>query len=132
MGLSFYVQKAEPAGIGFSYFGFHEFRHRIARSCGFHDCFPGTDTDFYKNDRWKEMEETHPMYSLLSHSDCDGNLHPDDCYLIATHFEIILQEWRTELAKNRDIDLENDIDMAEQLAKVMMQCYRHGETLLFM
>jgi len=79
MGLSFCVQYAELTEIGFSYSGFNEFRNRIARYCGFPNAYPDTDGDIYKNHRWKELESTHPMYSFLTHSDCDGEMSPDEC-----------------------------------------------------
>jgi hypothetical protein len=131
MGLDFFIKKEIPTGIGFSYYGFHAFRHRVARYCGFPDVYPDTNTDFYKNDRWKELEETHPIYPLLSHSDCDGEMGPDDCGKVGVHLEVLVREWKIELKETGDPELKYDMEMAEQLSKLMLKCYEDGNVLVF-
>jgi hypothetical protein len=132
MSLSFCVQKIEPTDVGFTYHGFNEFRHRIARSIGLKDVYSLTETDMYHTGRYKEIETTHPMYPLIDHDDAEGDMGPDDCGQVGKYLKIIILEWRKELEDNFSAELKNDIDMAERLSEVMMQCYQHGETLLFM
>jgi len=132
MSLDFCVQKVESTGIGFTYHSFHEFRNRIARYCGFPNAYPDTDGDIYKNFRWKEMESTHPMFPLMDHSDCDGEMDPDDCGKVGAHLKVLADEWKAEPENEDDKDREYDIEMAEKLSEVMLQCYKNDETLLFL
>jgi len=132
MSLSFYVQKIEPTGVGFSFSGFHEFRHRIARSIGLKGVYPWTDTDMYKTLRYKEIESDHPMFPLITHSDCDGSMGPDDCGQVGAYLKTLIPEWEKELDEGYDGELEYDIEEGEKLAELMLQCHENNETLLFL
>ena len=131
MGLSFGVKKVELVGVHFSYSGFNEFRHRIARSCGFPDVYSGTENDFYSSGRWKEMNENHPMFPLLSHSDCEGDMNSEDCGKVGYHLKTLVEVWKAKLVKKYDHNLEHHIGKAEELSRVMIQCNENDETLVF-
>jgi len=131
MGLSFYVQKVEPTGIGFSYSGFDEFRHRIARSIGLKGVYSGTKTSMYKTGSYKQIETTHPMYPFIDHDDNEGELGPENCGQVGAYLKILMQEWRKELEEKPDAGLFFDTNAGEKLADVMLKCYENGETLLF-
>jgi len=141
MSLSFYVQKVEPTGVGFSFGGFNEFRHRIARSIGLKGVYPGTDTDMYRTQRYKEIESDHPMFPLIDHCDCDGSMESDDCGQVGAYLKTLILEWEKELSEyegdlDPDLlydmeDLKRDIEEGEKLADLMLQCYENDETLLF-
>jgi len=131
MSLSFYVQKIEPSGISFSYGGFSGFRHRIARSIGLKDVYPGIDTDMYATGRYKEIESDHPMFPLIDHDDNDGKLEPDDCGQVGAYLKILIPEWEKEFEENHNGDLGDDIEDGKKLADLMLRCYENDETLLF-
>jgi len=133
MSLNFCVQKIESTGVGFSYSGFNEFRHRIARNIGLKGVYPGTDTDMYVSGRYKEIESEHPVYPLIDHDDNDGKLEPDDCGQVGAYLKTLISEWERELDEYPDeIGLEGDIEEGKKLADLMLECYENGETLLFM
>jgi len=133
MGLSFCVQKVEETGVRFSYSGFNDFRHRIARSIGLKDIAIGDkETDIYFTGRYMEIENSHPMYPLIDHEDNDGDLGPDDCGMVGSYLRILIEEWKSELGTSSDIYLEQDIEMGEKLANVMLQCHANNNTLLFL
>jgi hypothetical protein len=132
MGLSFCVLREVHTGIGFSYSGFHDFRHRIARSIGFKDAYSGTDTDIYETGRYKEIETTHPLHPFMTHEDCDGDLSPEDCGKVGAYLKELISEWEKELEGNpSDLDLKFDLQEAKKLSDLMLNCYTNGETLLF-
>lgn len=132
MSLSFCIQKVESTGVGFSYYGFNEFRHRIARSIGLKDVYSMTSTDMYQTGRYKEIEYDHPMYPFIDHDDNEGELGPDDCGQVGSYLEVLLEEWRKELADKYDDGLNNDIIQGQKLAELMLKCNENGYTLLFL
>ncbi|MFF5994258.1 hypothetical protein AAGS61_05825 [Lysinibacillus sp. KU-BSD001] len=87
-----------------SYSAFNRFRRHILRSIG--GTFPPhetTDMEKYdlKSDYWywyvddmgnkTYSYETHPgLYELFSHSDCDGEIQPNMCKILADELESIL------------------------------------------
>jgi hypothetical protein len=126
MSVSFCIQKVVPTGVSLSYDGFHSFRHRVARSCGIKDVYPGTETDLYETGRYKELEGSHPMTAFLEHSDCDGSMGPDDCGQTGMYLKEIIKEWNDE-----DPDEKADLKFAERLVDVMLKCYEERNSLLF-
>jgi hypothetical protein len=131
MSLSFCVEKIESTGVGFSYTGFNKFRHRIARSIGLKGVYPGTDTDMYVTNKYKEIESEHPMFPLIDHNDNDGKLEPDDCGTVGAYLKTLIPEWEKEFDEYPEKELENDIMEGKKLADLMLQCYENNETLLF-
>jgi hypothetical protein len=127
MGLGFGIKRVEHLDIGWSYKGFSEFRHRIARSIWFKDTYSGTDTDIYKTGRFKEIEVTHPLWVLMSHEDCDGFIGPDDCGKIASYLKLVIDEWNKD-----DPDAKYDITEGTKLVEAMNKCCEEGTDLLFM
>ena len=134
MSLSFCVQKVESTGICFSYAAFSQFRHRIGRSLGLKDVYSMTPTDMYMTFRYKEIENTHPLYPLIDHNDSDGALGPDECGQVGAYLkEGLLPEWKKELEEGGSNDeLDYDIKQGERLADLMLKCYENGDTLLFL
>jgi len=132
MSLSFCVQKVEHTDVGFSYSGFNEFRHRIARSIGLKDVHSGDDTDMYTTGRYKEIEISHPMFPLIDHDDNDGELGPDDCGMVGAYLKTLIPEWEKELGQEHDKELEYDISMAKKMVDLMLRCSDNNETLLFL
>jgi len=133
MSLSFYIEKIESTGVGFSYIGFNKFRHRIARSIGLKGVYPGTDTDMYVTLRYKEIESSHPMFPLIDHDDNDGKLEPADCGTVGSYLKILIPEWEKEFEEYPDEkELESDIEEGNKLADLLLQCHENNEVLLFM
>jgi len=133
MSLSFCIEKIEHTGVGFSYIGFNKFRHRIARSIGLKGVYPGTDTDMYITLRYKEIEESHPMFPLIEHEDSDGKLYPCDCGPAGAYLKTLIPEWEKELEEYPDErELASDIEEGKKLADLMIQCHKNNESLLFM
>lgn len=84
MGLDFTHTDAH-----FSYGDFGEFRRALARWEGFDldamagHCAPwrGDDPLTHQNRPWDEIDV--PLKPLLNHSDCDGDLSPEECAQVA-------------------------------------------------
>jgi len=142
MSLSFYVQKVEPTGVGFTYREFSRFRHRIARSIGLKGVYPGPGTDMYFSLKYLEIPSEHPAFLLIAHSDCDGSMGPDDCGQAGAYLKTLIPEWEKEISeyegdldpdlKSDMEDLKSDIEEGKKLADLMLQCHENNETLLFL
>jgi hypothetical protein len=81
----------------------------------------------YKTGRYKDIEASHPIYPLLDHSDCDGEMGPDDCGQVGMQLKEIVKEWKGE-----DLEEQYLIEFGNKLADVMLKCFREGNTLLFL
>lgn len=105
--------------IGFSYIGFNNFREELAEKIG---CNLREMEGFCENGKPWEPFKDDPLWKLLFHSDCDGELSADDCGAIAHRLVAI----STEMPK-KDCIREQAID----LAFVMMKHYKNDTTLFF-
>jgi hypothetical protein len=132
MSLSFCVQKIEDADLGFGFGEFSRFRHRIAQSIGLKDVYAGTDTDMYETKRYIEIGETHPIYPLIEHSDCNGDMEPEECGQVGNYLKALIPLWEKEMELGTSDELlENDIQKGKALVELMLKCYKNDETLLF-
>ena len=71
--------------------------------------------------RWEDLPE-HPLFPLLHHSDCDGDLSPELCLTIAPALRDAVATWDDE---------DYDKTMALLLAKAMDICAMAGRRLIF-
>lgn len=94
MGIGFSGTKAS-----WSYSGFSHFRRRL---------IPDGQND--------------PIRIFLGHSDCDGELSPDECALIAPRIRYLIKDWDRE-----DYDRKN----ATELADAMEECVIDNKPLIF-
>lgn len=67
---------------------------------------------------WNSVEDD--IVPLLSHSDCDGFIPPEQCHLIAARLSDLIQTWD-----------DNDYDkiQAKSLIDGLNYCYEHNEEL---
>jgi hypothetical protein len=117
-----------------SYTGFNHFRTRLAASEGFDlDEMQG----FSKGDRfgddyepgtrpWDEV--TSALKPLLNHSDCDGELTPEECAQVAPRLREVADGWPNDGVGMRDAF---DHRGALALAECMEICAAHDESLVF-
>jgi len=112
MGLNF-----SHAEASWSYSGFDEFRHRLALEAGIDlymmDGFGG-DIPF------DSVED--PIKPLLDHSDCDGELTPEECSTIAPRLRELVSNW---------FDDDYDKTNASRLAYGMELAASNKENLRF-
>lgn len=83
-------------GLGFSHCkaswsctGFNSFRRRLANAVGI-------DLDTWWLLGGLEGDRTNypdPIYLLLDHSDCDGDLPPEECRVIAPRLRELVKDW---------------------------------------
>lgn len=116
-------------GLGFShsdahwsYHGFMEFRTHLANSIGI-------DLDMMKGfggDRKWPSAENEPLIHLLYHSDCDGELTPEQCKVIAPRLREIVSSW-----PDSDYKVMYDKKNALLLADGMEEAAANGEPLEF-
>ena len=87
---------------GWSYSGFHRFRQRLAEAVGINDLddMAGFRPLFYDqqnptehpNLSWQPYEDD-PIRILLNHSDCDGELTPDECRAVWPRLREMVKDW---------------------------------------
>jgi hypothetical protein len=83
MGLDFNLTKAH-----WSYSGFNNFRRRIASIIGIElDNMVG----FGGKISWDTIDDN--IKPLLSHSDCDGELSPEDCKIVEPRLRELVKYW---------------------------------------
>lgn len=112
MGLDFNNSDAHWA-----YSGFMRFRSRLAE----HEGFSLADMQGFDGSRpWDEI--TTAIKPLLDHSDCDGELTPEECAQVAPRLREILATWNPD---------EYDTKSGYELADGMDDCARNGESLEF-
>lgn len=111
MGLNFKIMRADydSCGASWSYGGFADFRNRLCSSLGIYlekmEGFGGV--------RIWDKYHCLPLYPLLNHSDCDGNLTYDQCQTIAPALRDVVKDWLDD-----DYDKINAIRLAEGMESV--------------
>lgn len=117
MGLDFSHTDAHWA-----YSGFNRFRTRVAAVLGFDlDRMEG----FHGDRSWDSVPSAtdEPLIDLLNHSDCDGELTPEQCERIAPRLREAVSLWPAD---------DYDRIKAEMLADGMELAAQSGEPLEFM
>jgi hypothetical protein len=137
MGLDF-----SHADAHWSYSGFNRFRRRVAAAVGIElDRMEGyhrshqlmAQFDRYLVDGTISAPETpveaipwsiisSPLVALLDHSDCDGELSPEECATIAPALEAICLAWEED-----DFDRQQGLLLVEGLR----ECAESGEAMEF-
>ena len=111
MGLDFHGSEAH-----WSYGGFDRFRTKLAAAIGM---------DFDEFCEGKPVSEANvkdPVFPLLNHSDCDGDMLPEICAQVAPRLRELVAPWP---------DGNYDKKKALLLAEGMDECAKRGERLLF-
>jgi hypothetical protein len=121
MGIDF------DGGASWSYGGYFEFRHRIARYYSF---FPQNVKNMYKTGEYALLSKE-PIYPLIIASDDEGKFSPRECKEMVPCLRTIIQPWKLTLDLFEDIDLCHDIKQGELLIKAMERCARCNKPLLF-
>jgi hypothetical protein len=117
MGLRFSHCKAS-----WSCTGFNSFRRRLANEIGF-------DLDLWWTLGALEGDRTtyrDPIELLLDHSDCDGELPPEECKVIAPRLRELIKDWPDGIFAGG-----YDKEMALLLAEGMERAAEAGEALDF-
>lgn len=120
MGLDFSHGSAHWA-----YSGFMRFWEMLAREEG----FELREMQGYHGDRAWDTVQT-DLEPLLNHSDCDGELTPQECAQVAPRLREILAKWKEE--RTHDLaDDDYDVYAGLALCDAMEQCAELGEVLEF-
>lgn len=121
MGIDFRVTGSNMERPRWSYGGFNRFRTRLAKLIGLNlkemvgfggvIPFPSPDAE--------------PIVYLLDHSDCDGDMPPDQCRVVAPRLEQLLFQL--------DVSCDDDYDheQGQRLATLMRDAARLEERLIF-
>lgn len=113
MGLDFNYSE-----VCWGYINFGEFRRKLAVEIGVNlDSMEG----FGGIIPWKNVKED-AIIDFLDHSDCDGNLTPQQCGAIAPRLVELVADWE---------DDDRDKVKALELAEDMQWCYANDKTLEF-
>lgn len=115
MGLDF-----DGADAHWSYSGFNRFREKVASSIGIN---LNEMYGFGGPKDWKAVK--HPLKALLYHSDCDGNLSPKQCALVAPALRLVIKKWE------KNIENAHDISQGLKLARGMFHCAKKNKSLRF-
>jgi len=101
MGLEFL-----PSNVRMSYSRFHKFRCDLAAEIGinFNEmegcCENGIPWDGFTDD----------IVPFLKHSDCDGELGPDECRRIAPRLRELVAGWQDSVNKSQALELADDME----------------------
>lgn len=123
MGVAFSHPKAPREYPSWSYSGFNDFRIKLWKHLG------------HSEDEWREHPSTddiaaivgdHPLRPLLAHSDCDGELTPDECRIVAPALRSALESLRKE-----GVAEWYDVMMGTRLADGMDEAAAANEPLIF-
>jgi hypothetical protein len=114
--------------VNWSYFGFHDFRVKLAREIGIdlnqmHGFFApwrGQKEEDFKDISWDTVSD--PIKLLLDHSDCEGELSPQECALVAPRLIRLTAQWPAD---------DYDSIEALRLASAMMDCAIKNKPLEF-
>lgn len=122
MGLDFShgpeYERFGPFGPQWSYTGFNRFRRRLSQAEGFD--LDGMAGFIVNGAPWSTVAT--PLTPLLNHSDCDGNMTPEECKQVAPRLKEIVDGWEPG---------DYDRQSALELVAAMEYCAEHGETLEF-
>jgi hypothetical protein len=99
MGLDFSHCEARWA-----YSGFFRFRLRLAKEIGFNEYEEIKTID---DPRYSKISKD-PILPLLAHSDCDGDLGPEECKKVAPRLREIVSKWPDD-----DYDKEQALELAD-------------------
>ena len=95
-----------------SYSGFHRFRTRLASAANIEleamEGFEPLDGQEAPGRSWDTVHDDLALF--LDHSDCDGDLSPEDCLKIADRIEPIIKTWPDD-----DYDKKNAVELIEGL-----------------
>lgn len=115
MGLDFNHSEAH-----WSYSGFNRFRRRLAKLDGY-------DLEKLWSDEDNGIDHTDlPMYDFYFHSDCDGNLTPEQMKRMLPRFRELIQ-----MMEDENIEDDWDVESATMLANDMEDCIDEGLTMEF-
>jgi hypothetical protein len=104
------------------YGGFARFRERLAEFEG----FSLSEMKGFGGERdWGDVATE--LKPLLNHSDCDGEMTPDECAQVVPRLDGIIATWSTY----GDGDLEYDIRAGRQLIGAMQKVIADNLTLVF-
>lgn len=109
-------------GVSFSYGGFAQFRRELAKEI---DVKLDEMEGFGGEKSFEKIEDA--IKYFLDHSDCDGELEPKYCKLIAPRMKEIADKW----IKSNDEDLEYYGEKALAIYEGMIECCENNESLLF-
>ena len=118
-----------------SYSGFNSFRRRLAKEIGIDlDEMQGFG---HLNGKpgWRSWDEVDdPIKPFLMHSDCDGEMSPEECLQVGPRLREIVSSWPAAVALSLyggTILPEHDKVNALKLADAMEENAREGKTLIF-
>jgi hypothetical protein len=111
MGLDFVGSSAH-----WSYTGFHDFRVRLAREI---EISLDNMAGFGGTESWDGLND--PIILLLNHSDCDGELTPEQCSVVAPRLRVLVGFWPDDY----------DRDNALRLVHGMEECAKEKRLLKF-
>lgn len=111
-----------PGGARWSYGGFHQFRLRLVWFLGLAE--PRRDGAPLGSPlwSWRAVPDSEPLAALLNHSDCDGELSPKECAVVAPRLRAMVELWD---------DDDYDKQQALRLLDGMAQAVKTQKPLVF-
>jgi len=130
MGIDFHTDGYEGKTAHWSYSGFSEFRLRLANEANIH---LKSMQGFGGSMEWSNDD----IVPLLHHSDCDGDLSPEDCAKVAPRLLELISEWNSMQERftgpemPEDFIFRYDKQQATLLAQQMKYCAENKVKLQF-
>lgn len=112
-----------PEAPRWAYGGFMRFREKLAASIGIElNSMAGFGAPAETARSWDTVD--HPIVPLLNHSDCDGDLSPEECGQVSPALRKIIEAWPDE-------PWEHDRQGGLMLADLMEACSKANRRLIF-
>jgi hypothetical protein len=104
-----------------AYSGFMRFRERLAKSAGM--ILPDDDLRvlYDREIKWPSIF-AEPLVILIDHSDCEDDLSPSQCRMLAPRLRELMADWPAD---------DYDRIHGERLAKACEECAEGGHVLRF-
>ena len=122
MGLDFVIKKIDYDYDGcdarWSYGGFMEFRIRLAKEIGID--LKSMEGFIEDGNSWDDVEDDIKLF--LNHSDCDGELHCENCEKVWPRLKELIKNWPDD-----DYDKVNALELVE----AMKSCAENEWDLVF-
>lgn len=111
MGLNFRNSNAQ-----WSYGGFNRFRERLAAEIGINLREMEGFVDGGLS--WKKIKD--PIAPFLNHSDCDGDLSPEQCATVAPRLRELVDGWDDDHDKRNALELAKDMKIHAAASKPLV------------
>lgn len=118
MGIDFTWEGEDEQDIAhWAYGGFMRFRKKLASEIGIN---MDEMTGFGGERKWDNIQDN--IKPLLDHSDCDGELSPEECQQVSSRLKELVKEWDDDYDKQQALILARNMEECNKLDTELIFC----------